>query len=121
MVNKSQLVIDVKPCSIDTNLDDVEKLVRAIKIDGLEWSVTCKKLPVAFGLMKLQIGCVIIDDLVNTDDIIEKIEILGMDETQAAKKLLRREGIDEEEEEEEEEEEDAGLVQSAEIVSFNKL
>lgn len=121
VINKSQLVIDVKPCSLDTNLDMVEKLVREIKIEGLEWSVTCKKLPIAFGLMKLQIGAVIVDDLVSTDDVIEKIECIGLNEAQAAEKARKRDAGDEDEEEGEEEEEDSGLVQSAEIVSFNKL
>lgn len=119
IINKSQLVIDIKPVSLDTDLTLVEKLVRDIKMEGVEWSVTCKKLPVAFGLMKLQIGCNIIDDLVNTDDIIEKIECLGLDEAKAAEKAKRRDAGDSDDEGEDEE--DEGLVQSAEIVSFNKL
>lgn len=106
------------------NLDQVEKLVREIKIDGLEWAVASKKIPVAFGLNKLQMGCIIIDDLVATDDIIEKIEIVGMteDEIKARKAQDDEEGEGEEHEHcDEDEEEDIGMVQSAEIVSFQKL
>lgn len=119
VINKSQLVIDVKPTSVNTNLDELEKLVKGIKMDGVEWSVTCKKVPIAFGLMKLQIGCNIVDDLVNTDDILAQIECLGLSEEKAAEKMKRREAG--EDDDEDEDEESTGLVQSAEIVSFNKL
>ena len=115
VINKSQLVIDVKPASIDINLDTLESLVRNIFINGLEWSLTCKKVPIAFGLMKLQIGCVIVDDLVNTDDIIERIECLGLTEEEMKKRIALRDAGEEDEDELE------GMVQSAEIVSFNKL
>lgn len=91
-------------------------MIKDIKLNGLEWSVTCKKVPIAYGLMKLQIGCVIVDDLVNTDDIIERIECLGLDEAAAQKHIARRDAGEEDDEEEPE-----GMVQSAEIVSFNKL
>jgi len=74
------------------------------------------QIPMAFGLHKLQVGCVVQDDLVSTDELCEKIENVGMTEEQMAK----RKAIDEGEEEGDEDEE-LGLVQSCEIVSFNKL
>lgn len=119
VINKSQLVLHVKPASLETDLDKLETMVKDIVLDGLEWSVTCKKVPIAYGLMKLQIGCVIVDDLVNTDDIIERIECLGLDEAAVEKKIARRNAGDDDDEDDEEEPE--GMVQSAEIVSFNKL
>jgi elongation factor 1-beta len=45
----------------------------ALKIEGLVWNNTPKKLDVAFGVKKLQMGCVIEDDKVLTDDIFDQI------------------------------------------------
>eukprot|EP00922_Rhytidocystis_sp_ex-Travisia-forbesii_P041132 GHVS01061385.1.p1 GENE.GHVS01061385.1~~GHVS01061385.1.p1 ORF type:complete len:264 (+),score=55.55 GHVS01061385.1:65-793(+) len=117
IVNKSSLVIEVKPNSIDTDLEKVWDLVKSIQIEGVTWGLGHKKVPVAFGLYKLQVSCVILDDLVNTEEIIEQIEALGMDPKVAAEQRRKRE----EEAEEDEDEESTGLVQSAEIASFNKL
>ena len=43
-------------------------------MDGLVWKTEFKKEPVAFGVFKLLVACVIEDDKVPTDDIIEQIE-----------------------------------------------
>eukprot|EP01071_Lankesteria_metandrocarpae_P003374 Lankesteria_metandrocarpae@DN2922_c0_g1_i1.p1 len=120
VINRSTLVIDVKPNSSTTNLDVVEKLVREIKLDGVEWSTASKRLPIAYGLMKLQIGCTIVDDLINTDVIIDEIEGVGLNEEDAKKKIAIRDG-EIEVDDGDDDEEDLGLVQSAEIVAFNKL
>eukprot|EP00382_Lankesteria_abbotti_P002589 CAMPEP_0113845452 /NCGR_PEP_ID=MMETSP0372-20130328/766_1 /TAXON_ID=340204 /ORGANISM="Lankesteria abbotti" /LENGTH=250 /DNA_ID=CAMNT_0000814499 /DNA_START=94 /DNA_END=846 /DNA_ORIENTATION=- /assembly_acc=CAM_ASM_000359 len=123
VIGKSTLVIEVKPNSTSTDLTEVEKLIRQIQINGLDWSTASKRLPIAFGLMKLQIGCTIVDDLVNTDTIIDQIETVGLNEEDSLKKIAIRDGEIEEDVAEDDEDEDnyLGLVQSAEIVSFNKL
>ncbi|EEA08471.1 EF-1 guanine nucleotide exchange domain-containing protein [Cryptosporidium muris RN66] len=113
--SKSSLVLEIKPSSLDVDLDEVAKLVRGIKIEGVEFSSTEKKVPIAFGLFKLQMGATIIDDLVNTQDIIDNIETLGMTDEQIKKFNTKYDAKDENEDEEH------GLVQSCEIVSFNKL
>eukprot|EP00922_Rhytidocystis_sp_ex-Travisia-forbesii_P018194 GHVS01027074.1.p2 GENE.GHVS01027074.1~~GHVS01027074.1.p2 ORF type:complete len:274 (+),score=64.40 GHVS01027074.1:96-824(+) len=119
VINKSSLVIEVKPNNIDTDLEAVWDLVKNITIEGVTWGIGHKKVPIAFGLYKLQVSCVILDDLVNTEEIMEQIEALGMDPKVAAERKKKREEGGEEEEEDEED--SPGLVQSAEIVSFNKL
>ena len=43
-------------------------------MDGLIWKTEYKKEPIAYGVFKLLIGCVIEDDKVSTDDLQEKIE-----------------------------------------------
>lgn len=43
-------------------------------MDGLVWNREPKKINVAFDIFKLQIGCVIEDDKILTDDIFDKIE-----------------------------------------------
>jgi len=55
-------------------LDKLAERVYEITMDGLIWNKEHKKVPVAFGMFKLQIGCVIEDLKVATDDIFEKIE-----------------------------------------------
>ncbi|EKX74333.1 translation elongation factor E1-F beta, putative [Theileria equi strain WA] len=115
-VAKSSLVIHIEPASIETNLDEVLKLVRDIKMEGLTWGEAYTKIPLAYGIEKLQVICTIVDDLVNTNEIIELIEGLGLTDEQKA--LLSKR---EEEDDDEDEDELFGLVQSATIVSFNKL
>eukprot|EP00922_Rhytidocystis_sp_ex-Travisia-forbesii_P057031 GHVS01084464.1.p1 GENE.GHVS01084464.1~~GHVS01084464.1.p1 ORF type:complete len:212 (+),score=36.53 GHVS01084464.1:49-636(+) len=119
IINKSSLVIEIKPNSADTDLDKVLQLVKKIEIKGVTWGEASKKVPVAFGLYKLQVSCTIIDDLVNTEDITDGIEGLGLSVAEAGARLKRKDAG--EDEEEVEDEDDVGLVQSADIVSFNKL
>ena len=49
-----------------------EAAVRTIVMEGLVWGAS-KLVPVAYGLKKLQIGCVIEDDKVSTEVLEEKI------------------------------------------------
>lgn len=51
---------------------EVEKLVRSIEKDGLLWGAS-KLVPLAYGVKKLQISCVVEDDKVGTDDLQEEI------------------------------------------------
>jgi len=87
---KSSVVIDVKPWEADTDMAEIEKCVRSIKLDGLIWGASEFK-PIAYGIKKLQISCVIEDSKVSMDAVEELI-------------------IANEE-----------LVQSIDIVSFNKV
>ncbi|SBT34317.1 elongation factor 1 (EF-1), putative [Plasmodium ovale wallikeri] len=118
VINKSSLIIDIKPYGEETDLDLVLKLVKEIELDGLVWGKAHKKTPFAFGLFKLQVTCVIVDDLINTDELIEMIENVGLSEEQRKRKKELQLQMEEDEDVEDEIE---GLVQSAEIISFNKL
>lgn len=69
---RSQLVIDIKPWDDETPMDKLEAAVRAIELPGLAWGIS-KLVPVGYGIRKLSIGAIIIDDLVCTDDIEEAI------------------------------------------------
>lgn len=74
-VAKSIVVFDIKVYDTETNLDEISKRVLdTIHLDGLVWNNEPKKLEVAFGIFKLQMGCVIEDDKILTDDIFDKIE-----------------------------------------------
>ncbi|XP_033639557.1 elongation factor 1-beta-like [Asterias rubens] len=72
VIAKSTIILDVKPWDDETDMAEVEKLVRGITMDGLRWNAS-KLIPVGYGIKKLQISCVVEDDKVGTDDLEEKI------------------------------------------------
>ncbi|CAH8525439.1 unnamed protein product [Schistosoma guineensis] len=69
---KSMVVFDVKPWGDETDMAEMEKAVRSIQADGLLWG-SSKLVPLAYGIKKLQIACVIEDDKVGTDMLEEEI------------------------------------------------
>ncbi|GMT31597.1 hypothetical protein PFISCL1PPCAC_22894 [Pristionchus fissidentatus] len=71
-IAKSSVILDVKPWDDETNMDELEANVRSIEMDGLLWGGG-KRLPIGYGIHKLQIICVIEDDKVSVDDLQEKI------------------------------------------------
>lgn len=72
---KSSIIMDVKPWGLEVDMAELERLVRAIELDGLRWAGSQLE-EVAFGVRKLRINCVVVDDLVGTDDLQEAIEAL---------------------------------------------
>ncbi|CAI5734956.1 unnamed protein product [Hyaloperonospora brassicae] len=73
-VERSQVVIEVKPWEAETDLEELATKIKALPIEGLTWGEGHKLVPVAFGIKKLLVQCVIIDELVLMDDITEAIE-----------------------------------------------
>ncbi|KAK5874707.1 hypothetical protein CesoFtcFv8_027276 [Champsocephalus esox] len=72
IIAKSSLLLDVKPWDDETDMKQLEALVRSISMEGLLWGQS-KLLPVGYGIQKLQINCVIEDDKVGTDMLEEQI------------------------------------------------
>ncbi|KAJ2798670.1 Translation elongation factor 1 beta [Coemansia guatemalensis] len=70
---KSAVTFDVKPWEAETDLGELEKLVKEIKMDGLVWAKAAKRVPIAFGVSKLQINATIEDAKVSTDDLSDLI------------------------------------------------
>ena len=54
-------------------MSDAKKIL-AIEKDGLLWKTEYRKDPVAFGICKLVVGCVVEDAKVSSDDLQEEIE-----------------------------------------------
>jgi elongation factor 1-beta len=92
VIAKSTVVFDVKPFEAETDMAELEACVRAIVVDGLIWGAS-KLEDVAYGVKKLVINTVVEDDKVSIDDL------------QDAMCALK----------------DGELVQSTEIVAFNKI
>ncbi|GIX65448.1 EF-1 guanine nucleotide exchange domain-containing protein [Babesia caballi] len=121
---KSSLVIHIEPASVDTDLDEVLRLVKEIKIEGVTWGAASAKIPLAYGIQKLQVSCTILDDLVNTNEITELIEELGLTEQQKEERRRKQEeGGDEDEdyEEGEEDEEPTANLRGADRLTYDAL
>ncbi|CAG9112177.1 hypothetical protein JYU34_001553 [Plutella xylostella] len=73
LIAKSSILLDVKPWDDETDMKEMEKLVRTIEMDGLLWGAS-KLVPVGYGINKLQIMCVIEDDKVSVDTLTETIQ-----------------------------------------------
>ncbi|EAR98811.1 EF-1 guanine nucleotide exchange domain protein (macronuclear) [Tetrahymena thermophila SB210] len=74
---KSLIVLEVKPYSGELNLISFsDQIFDKVKIEGLVWNREVKILPISFSLKKIQVRCVIEDDKVIVDDLIDQIIIL---------------------------------------------
>ncbi|VDK85238.1 unnamed protein product [Onchocerca ochengi] len=71
-IAKSSVILDVKPWDDTTDMQEMEKLVRRIEKDGLVWG-GAKLIPLAYGIKVLQIICVVEDEKVSVDDLIDQI------------------------------------------------
>ncbi|KAI9497726.1 hypothetical protein BDB00DRAFT_803824 [Zychaea mexicana] len=69
---KTTVTLDVKPWDDETDVDEMTKAVRDIKMDGLLWG-GFQHVPVGYGIKKLQINCVVEDDKVAMDDLTDAI------------------------------------------------
>lgn len=72
---KSSIVFDVKPWDDETDMKALEEGVRAITMAGLLWGAS-KLVPVGYGIKKLQIGCIVEDDKVSTEDLEDQMKEL---------------------------------------------
>lgn len=75
LIAKSNIILDVKPWDDETDMKAMEEAVRKIEMDGLLWGAA-KLVPLAYGIHKLQISCVVEDDKVSIDLLQEQIETL---------------------------------------------
>lgn len=75
-VEKSLVVLEVKPWEADTDLEMVWKEIKKFEKEGLVWGESFKLEPVAYGIKKLVMTCAIVDSMIVMDDITEAIEAL---------------------------------------------
>ena len=72
VVAKSNIILDIKPWSDETDMGALEECVRTIEAEGLLWGMA-KLVAVGYGIKKLQISCVVEDDKISTDFLEENI------------------------------------------------
>ncbi|KAL1123567.1 hypothetical protein AAG570_002643, partial [Ranatra chinensis] len=73
LIAKSNIILDVKPWDDETNMKEMEAQVRKVTTDGLVWGAS-KLVPLAYGIHKLQISCVVEDEKVSVDWLQETIQ-----------------------------------------------
>ncbi|XP_050424433.1 probable elongation factor 1-delta isoform X2 [Adelges cooleyi] len=73
LVAKSNIILDVKPWDDETDMKELEKEVRKVATDGLLWGAS-KLVPLAYGIHKLQISCVVEDEKVSIDWLQETLQ-----------------------------------------------
>lgn len=73
LIAKSNVILDIKPWDDETDMKVMEQEVRKISADGLLLGAS-KLVPLAFGIHKLQMSCVIEDDKISVDWLQEEIE-----------------------------------------------
>eukprot|EP01097_Dermamoeba_algensis_P004765 TRINITY_DN3067_c0_g1_i1.p1 TRINITY_DN3067_c0_g1~~TRINITY_DN3067_c0_g1_i1.p1 ORF type:complete len:219 (+),score=76.64 TRINITY_DN3067_c0_g1_i1:109-765(+) len=73
VVGKSTVVLDVKPWDDTTDMVKLEENVRSIIREGLTWGKG-QLVEVGYGIKKLQISAVVVDELVSVDEISERIQ-----------------------------------------------
>merc|ERR1712154_471444 len=71
-IAKSNVILDIKPWDDETDMAEMERLVRTIEMDGLLWG-TATLVEVGYGIKKLRITTVVEDDKVSIDELTEKI------------------------------------------------
>lgn len=77
-IEKTQLTFFVNPAEVPCDMDKMEEEIRAITIEGLVWGVEFGREDVAFGMVKMQPQCVIINDLVDTDAVYEAVQAIDL-------------------------------------------
>ncbi|KAJ1527996.1 hypothetical protein ONE63_007924 [Megalurothrips usitatus] len=73
IIAKSNIILSVSPWDDETDMKKMEECVRTISMDGLIWGAS-KLVPLAYGIHKLHISCVVEDDKVSVDLLQEKIQ-----------------------------------------------
>ncbi|XP_008187648.1 uncharacterized protein LOC100165226 isoform X3 [Acyrthosiphon pisum] len=73
LIAKSNIILDVKPWDDETDMKELEKAVRQVATDGLLWGAS-KLVPLAYGIHKLQISCVVEDEKVSIDWLQETLQ-----------------------------------------------
>merc|ERR1711893_500149 len=74
LIAKSNIILDIKPWDDETDMAEMEELVREIEMDGLLWG-TAKLVAIGYGIKKLQITTVVEDDKVQPM-ILKKLSLL---------------------------------------------
>jgi len=73
VIAKSTVIFDVKPFGSDTDMAKLEANVRSIEMQGLRWAGS-ELVEIAYGVKKLRIISVIVDDDVSVDDLTDKMQ-----------------------------------------------
>ncbi len=72
---RSRVTFEVKGFEVGQDFEGLSKRIKKdIQPDGLIWEIPIKVLPLAFGMMKLQMSCKILNSKINTDNVWEMMQ-----------------------------------------------
>jgi elongation factor 1-beta len=74
VIAKSIILLEVKVWDPEQNLDELASRIIKVSHDGLVWKTEYKLADVAFGVKKIIVGCVVEDEKVSVDDIIDELQ-----------------------------------------------
>mmetsp|Transcript_17101 Transcript_17101/g.19458 ORF Transcript_17101/g.19458 Transcript_17101/m.19458 type:complete len:177 (+) Transcript_17101:133-663(+) len=81
---RSMIVFEVKPYEADFDLENLALNIKKLEREGLQnWGQEHKLVPVAFGIKKLVISCIVFDMKCSQDDIIDMINEKYEDDIQS--------------------------------------
>lgn len=70
--NTYAILLDIKPKDEETDMNELENLVRAVTLDGMKWGAS-QLTPIAYGVHKLSIICTVEDDKSSIQDVLQKL------------------------------------------------
>jgi len=77
-VEKTQLTLYANPKDSETSIEELEAAIRGITIEGLRWGDAFGVEDIAFGLQRIHAQCVIVNDLVGLDMVVDAVEALEL-------------------------------------------
>eukprot|EP01015_Nassula_variabilis_P015350 TRINITY_DN2289_c0_g3_i4.p2 TRINITY_DN2289_c0_g3~~TRINITY_DN2289_c0_g3_i4.p2 ORF type:complete len:158 (+),score=68.68 TRINITY_DN2289_c0_g3_i4:265-738(+) len=82
-IAKSMVIFEVKVYEQEQNLDELAKKLLTHEQDGLHWRTEYKKVDIAYGMQKLQMGATVEDAKVSVDDLFDHFKEKYEDEIQS--------------------------------------
>jgi elongation factor 1-beta len=121
VIEKSSILLEIKPWSSSTDMNRFEKRIRGIQLPSLKWNAAELK-DLAYGVKVLHILCTIEDEKVTGQDLEDSLYGIPRDEDEIKAEMAE---ITEEERQQEEADEEYAkakkrMVQSFDIISWNK-
>mmetsp|Transcript_4430 Transcript_4430/g.5132 ORF Transcript_4430/g.5132 Transcript_4430/m.5132 type:complete len:130 (-) Transcript_4430:312-701(-) len=81
---RSMIVFEVKPFEAECDLEKLAQGIKELKHEGIQnWGQEHKLVPIAFGIKKLVISCIVFDVKVGMDDVMDLINEKFEDEIQS--------------------------------------
>jgi len=71
---QSRADFEITPEDVETPMADIEKKVRSISKKGLTWLAECEVIPIAFGLSKLHIVGILVDEFCPVEELQEQLK-----------------------------------------------
>ncbi|MCL4126559.1 UNVERIFIED_CONTAM: hypothetical protein GTU68_046714 [Idotea baltica] len=70
--NTYAILLEIKPKDDDTDMNELEDLVRGVILDGMKWGAS-QLSPIAFSSHKLSIICTVEDNKASIQDVLQKL------------------------------------------------